>query len=102
MPTVEYLLSEKLFANIAVGWEKDEDAGIENEYYIGPSVGYKILAGPKHHLKSEAGIDYVGEDFLAAETIDYTRGRVLSEYEYAFNEKTKLTQKVEYLKCSDH
>lgn len=93
----EYSFTDKIFMNVIAGWEKDEPSGLDNEYYIGPSAGYKILAGPKHHLKGEAGLDYVKEENTSGEDEDYTRGRVLAEYEYTVNDKTKLLQKAEYL-----
>ncbi len=82
--------------------EKNEFAGIDNEYYIGPSIGYNVLTGPKHHIKSEAGLDYVKEEFSTGEDDDYARGRVLGEYEYTFTEKTKFSQLAEYLHDFDN
>jgi putative salt-induced outer membrane protein len=92
-----YLFTKRLYVAGIVGWEKDEFAGIDNRYYIGPAVGYKFLTGPKHFLLGETGIDYVKEEYTDNTDNDFARGRVYGEYEYAFSEKTKFKETLEYL-----
>lgn len=98
---VEYLLSERLYAAGIAGLEKDEFAGIDSRYYLGPGVGYKLLTGPKHFLKGEAGLDFVMEEYTDGSDSDYLRGRAFGLYEYSFSEKNKFSQSLELLNDLD-
>ncbi len=98
---LEYSLTERLYAAAYGGWLRDEFAGIDDRYYIGPAVGYKFLIGPKHFLSAEAGVDYVKEDYVDDTEDDYTRGRAFGEYAYALTEKTRFSQSLEYLHAFD-
>ena len=92
-----YLLNERIYAALIAGWEKDVFAGIEARYYLGPAIGYKFLIGPKHFLLSEVGLDYVTETYTDNTDDDFIRGRTFGEYAYAFSEKTKFKQTLEFL-----
>lgn len=94
----DYKLSEHSYMAVITGWMRDEFAGIENRYYIGPALGYSFLTGPKHILKSEAGVDYVKEEYIDGSEDDFLRGRIFAEYNYHFSEKNKFLQSVEYLR----
>ncbi len=96
-----YLFTEKFYTSLIAGWEKDKFAGIDAKYYIGPALGYKFLIGPKHFFLIEAGVDYVQEEYTDDTDDDFSRGRVFTEYEYAFTEKNKFSQSVEYLSNFD-
>ncbi len=93
----DYLLSERIFAGLAVGWLKDKFSGIDARYYGGPVAGYKALIGPKHFLKAEAGLDYVKEEYTNNTESDFLRGRAFGEYDYHFTKVNKFLQSVEYL-----
>lgn len=98
---LNYLFTEKFYTSLIAGWEEDEFAGIDAKYYIGPALGYKFLIGPKHFFLAEAGVDYVKEEYTDDTDDDFARGRVFTEYEYAFTEKNKFSQSVEYLSNVD-
>lgn len=91
------LLSKRLYTALIAGWSKDQFAGIDSRYYIGPALGYKVLTGPRHLLQAEAGLDYVTEEYTDDTDNDFWRGRAFAEYEYAFTEKNRFSQSVEYL-----
>lgn len=101
---VDHLISERVYAALIAGWLKDLFAGIDARYYVGPAVGYKIFVGPKHFLKTEAGVDYVSEEYrtVPKTDADYARGRVFGEYGYDFTETNKFLQSVEYLHDFDN
>lgn len=93
----DYLFSEHIYAGIAVGWFKDKFAGIDARYYAGPVAGYKVLVGPKHFLKTEAGLDYVTEEYTNNTESDFLRGRAFGAYEFHFTALNKFSQSLEYL-----
>jgi len=93
----DYLFSEHVYAGIAVGWFKDKFAGIDMRYYAGPVAGYKVFIGPKHFLKTEAGLDYVTEEYTNNTESDFLRGRAFGAYEFHFTELNKFSQSLEYL-----
>ena len=95
--SVNYLFAERFYLGVIAGWLKDEFSGIDSRYYLGPSAGYKFLVGPKHLLVGEAGINYVNEKYIDDTDEDYGAGRAFSEYEYAFTEKNKFSESVEFL-----
>jgi putative salt-induced outer membrane protein len=94
---LEYLVTEQLFSSIMAGWLKDEFSGIYSRYYLGPGVGYKFLAGPKHFLEGELGVNYVTDEYTDDTEADYMQGRAFGKYEYAFTKKNKFSQSVEFL-----
>ena len=94
---LEYLFTNRLYSFAAAGWSQDEFAGIDSRYYVGPGVGYKFLAGPKHIFLGEVGVNYVKEEYTDDTDEGYFEGRAYASYEYAFTEKNKFSQSVEYL-----
>lgn len=99
---LDYVLTERLYASAYGGWLRNEFNGIADRYYIGPAMGYKFYLGPKHFLKTEAGVDYVKEDYVDNTDDAYMRGRAFGEYTYVFTEKTRFSQKLEYLHSFDN
>jgi putative salt-induced outer membrane protein len=99
---MEYSLTERFYTLAYGGWLRDEFAGIDDRYYIGPAVGYKFLIGPKHFLSAEAGVDYVKEDYVDNTDDDYMRGRAFGQYAFALTEKTRFSQSLEYLHAFDN
>ena len=93
----DYLFTNRLYSFVAAGWSQDEFAGIDARYYAGPGVGYKFFAGPKHVLLGELGANYVYENYTNGTDEAYIEGRAYASYEYAFTEKNKFSQSVEYL-----
>lgn len=93
----DYLLTERSYAALIGGWNKDNFAGIDSRYYAGAVSGYKLLEGPTHLWAAEAGADYVAEEYTDDTDRDYPRGRIFTEYQYLFTEKNRFLQSVEYL-----
>ncbi len=94
---LDYLLTERLFSALIAGWLKDEFAGIESRYYLGPAVGYGFLNGPRHFLVGEVGVNYVTEEYIDGTEEDYLEGRASGQYQYAFTEKNRFSQSLEFL-----
>ncbi len=99
---LEYAISERFYTAVYGGWLRDKFTGIDDRYYIGPAVGYKFLIGPKHFLSAEAGVDYTSEDYTDNTSDDYMRGRAFGEYAFAFTDKTRFSQSLEYLHAFDN
>ncbi len=94
---LNYLFTERFYSAFIAGWGKDKFAGIDSEYRVGPAVGYKLLDGPKHFLSSEAGVNYVNKEYTHGTEEENLGGRAFAEYKYAFTEKNRFSQSVEYL-----
>lgn len=58
---------------------------------------YRLLTGPKHLLVGEAGLNYVKEEYTDNTDKEYLGGRAFVRYEYAFTEKNKFSQSLEFL-----
>ncbi|MGD2271598.1 MAG: DUF481 domain-containing protein [Desulfobacterales bacterium] len=94
---LSYLFTQRIYGAVAGGWLQDEFAGFDARYYIGPLIGYKFLAGPKHFLTGEAGANYAREEYTDDNDKDFLEGRAFGRYEYVFTKKTKFSQSMEYL-----
>ena len=94
---LDYAFTNRLYTFGIGGWLKDEFAGFDTRYYVGPGIGYKFLAGPKHLLVGEAGANYAREEYTDNTDQDYLEGRVFGKYEYAFTEKNRFSQSLEFL-----
>jgi putative salt-induced outer membrane protein len=94
---LDYEVSEKLYYYALGGWLQDEFAGIDKRLYLGPGAGYNIWTGEKHYLSIEGGLDYAQEDYTDGTDSSFMEGRLLGNYEYIFNPKTKFSQTAEYL-----
>ena len=57
------------------------------------------MIGPKHFLLGETGLNYAYEDYSDPDQDNeqYLEGRLFGKYEWAFTEKTKFSQGLEYL-----
>jgi putative salt-induced outer membrane protein len=94
---LDYLFTDQLYAAGIAGWLKDEFAGIEAKYYIGPAVGYRLFTGPKHFLLGELGLNYAMEEYINNTDAEFIEGRAFGKYEYAFTKKNKFSQSLEFL-----
>ncbi len=92
-----HLFSRRFYSYLNAGWAKDTFAGLDSRIYGGPGMGYKILPGPQHFLSTEAGLNYVTEQYTNNTKADFIAGRFFGKYEFAFNETSKFAQSLEYL-----
>ena len=95
----DYAINERWYAYGLGSWLRDKFAGFDNRATIGPGAGYKFLIGPKHFLIGEAGLNYAYEDYSDSDedTSRFLEGRLFGNYEWAFTDKTKFSQGLEYL-----
>jgi putative salt-induced outer membrane protein len=93
----DYLLTERWYAYLNAGWAKDTFAGLDSRIYAGPGAGYKLLAGPRHFLAAEMGLNYTTEEYTDDTEEDFIAGRLFGKYEFAFNETNNFSQSLEYL-----
>jgi putative salt-induced outer membrane protein YdiY len=82
---------------VNAGWQQNKFAGIDEQVYGGVGVGYKFLDGPNNFLIGELGVMYVSDTFTDKTRKDYPSGRAFAKYVYAFTEKNKFSQSLEYL-----
>jgi len=105
---LDYKFTPRAYTFGLASWLMDKFAGLDSRYIFGAGAGYKVLAGPKHTLLFEAGLNYTLEKFTdkylttkflpETETEnDYLGGRTFSEYGYSLTEKNKFTAWIEYL-----
>ena len=94
---LDYLFTEHWYAYVLGTWLKDEFAGFDDRYSVGPGAGYKILIGPKHFLLAEAGLNYTHEDYVVQRGESFVEGRAFGKYEYAFTKKNRASLSSEYL-----
>jgi putative salt-induced outer membrane protein len=92
-----YLISQKVYTYGQVGWFKDKFAGFDNRYYGGAGAGYKFFDGPKHFLDAELGLNYTFEEYVDNTEDDFPEARAFGKYEFAFNEKNRFSQSLEFL-----
>lgn len=94
---LDYRIESRLYTFADVQWLRDVFANIDDRYYLGAGLGYKILAGPSHILDAEGGINYTMDSYSDNTDNNYTGGRIFAKYAYLFSEKNKFEQTVEYL-----
>jgi putative salt-induced outer membrane protein len=94
---LDYLYTDRLYFYGLAGWLKDTFAGIDNRYYGGPGAGYKFLTGPRHFLLGELGLNYAKEDYTDGTDGDFLQGRAFGQYAWAFTDKTRFSQDLEFL-----
>ena len=100
---LDYLISSRLYSFADVLWLQDEFANIDDRYYLGAGLGYKILAGPTHILNTEAGVNYTMDTYTTPDPDNnYLGGRIFGKYTYNFTAKNKFEQAVEYLHDFDN
>lgn len=94
---LNYLFSGGAYAFADAGWNKNEFAGIDRRLYGGLGAGYAFLGGPTQLLVGEIGVHYVTDEYTDSTDKDYAEGRAFGKYTYAFTEKTKFSQSLEFL-----
>ncbi len=94
---LDYRIDSRLYTFTDAMWLQDEFANIDDRYYLGAGLGYKIIDGPEHTLDSEAGINYTLDSYNDNTEKNYAGGRLFGKYSYNFTDKNKFEQAVEYL-----
>jgi putative salt-induced outer membrane protein len=94
---LDFALSERLYAFGNAGWRRDRFAGLDDRYVAGVGGGYRILAGPRHFLAGEFGFTHVTDRYTTGERQDFLSGRAFTRYLFAFTERSRFSQTVEFL-----
>jgi len=94
---VDWLYTESTYLFGLGGWSRNRFAGIDRRYYGGGGAGRRFLDGPKHFLSGEAGLNVTREEYVNGTGSDFLTGRAFARYEYAFTEKSRFLQSLEYL-----
>lgn len=94
---VNYVLLNGIYSFAVGGWQQNEFAGIDRRLYGGLGAGYAFLDGPHNFLVGEIGVNYSADEYTDATDRDYPEGRAFGKYAYAFTDKTRFSQSVEFL-----
>lgn len=94
---LDWMQTARMYYYVLGGWSKDRFAGIDQRYYAGGGAGRKFLDGPKHFLAGEAGLNYTREEYIDGSDSGFLTGRAFAKYEYAFTEKNRFLQSMEFL-----
>jgi putative salt-induced outer membrane protein len=94
---LDYQFTPRLYSFINAGWLQNKFTGVDERVYGGVGAGYKFLDGPSNFLIGELGVTYVADKYTDDTEKDYPGGRAFTKYTYAFTEKNRFTQSVEYL-----
>jgi putative salt-induced outer membrane protein len=94
---LDYLFTPRIYSFAIGGWQQNRFAGVDEHLYGGVGAGYKFLDGPKNFLVGELGVQYVSDKYTDNTKKDYPSGRAFAKYTYAFTEKNKFSQSLEYL-----
>lgn len=94
---LDYKNTERLYSFVTAGWQQNKFAGVDEHVYGGVGEGYKFLDGPAHFLVGELSVRYVTDKYVDMTKDDYAGGRAFAKYIYAFTEKNKFSQSLEYL-----
>jgi putative salt-induced outer membrane protein len=99
----DYSINDRLYCYGLGSWFQDKFSGFDHRVGIGPGLGYRLLVGPAHFLSVEGGLNYTYENYTDPEEDDdgFWEGRLFTKYEWAFTEKTKFSQRLEYLQSSE-
>jgi|APFre7841882630_1041343.scaffolds.fasta_scaffold21527_1 putative salt-induced outer membrane protein len=83
------------------GWLKNTFSGINNIYNFGVGAGYKLLVGPAHFLRGEAGIGYTTEQDIQLGVIapyrNYASARAGLGYTWQFTKTAAFTNDFNFL-----
>jgi len=99
---LDYQNTQRLYSFVNAGWQQNRFAGVDEHMYGGVGAGYKFLDGPKNFLVGELGVQYVSDKYTDDTTKNYPGGRAFAKYTYAFTEKNKFSQSLEYLNDFDN
>ncbi len=93
---LDFNATERAYFYGMAGWLRDEFAGIDDRYYIGPGLGYKFANGPRHFFSTELGASYAKEEYIDGTDSDFMEGRASGQYEFQIDKRLKFGQLVEY------
>ncbi len=94
---LDYQYTQRLYSFVNAGWQQNRFAGVDEHVYGGLGAGYKFLDDPANFLIGELGVMYVADKYTDNTKKDYPGGRAFAKYTYAFTEKNKFSQSLEYL-----
>jgi putative salt-induced outer membrane protein len=94
---LDYQNTKRLYSFVNAGWQKNRFAGVDGHIYGGAGAGYKFFDGPANFLIGELGVMYVTDKYTDKTKKNYPGGRAFAKYTYAFTEKNKFSQSLEYL-----
>ena len=88
----DYKISERLYANLLVGWERDPFAGFEGRTSESVGVGYRFLTGPTMTLDADIGVAARQTRFLATGDESTVGARLGLRYEWTLSPDTVFTE----------
>ena len=94
-------LTERLDVFVGASYLRNKFSGINNLYSFDTGAGYKLLLGPVHFLRAEAGVGYTREEDIILDVVTPSRGyanaRAGLAYKWQFTKNAAFTNDFGYL-----
>lgn len=68
----------------------NEFAGIDDRISVDTGLGFRVLTGPAHRLRTDAGLGYSHEDRLGGEDLSFALATAGAQYEWTVNRLVTL------------
>ncbi len=90
-------LTKRVDVFVGSGYLRNRFAGFNSLISGDAGAGYKLLAGPVHMLRAEAGFGYTREDQLIGDNRSYASARAGLGYKWQFSKAADFTNDFSYL-----
>jgi len=90
-------LTDRVDVFVGTGYLKNRFAGLNSLISGEGGAGYKILTGPEHLLRADAGLGYTREDRLTAGNRSYASARAGLAYKWQFSKSAAFTNDLSHL-----
>lgn len=91
-----YNISDRLFALLALSYEKDEFSGFESRFSQSLGLGYKVLTGPDLILTLEGGPALRQTKFTNGLQDNSLAARIAGDFKWQFSPSISLTENASY------
>jgi putative salt-induced outer membrane protein len=94
-------LTDRIDVFVGAGYLRNRFSGIDNMYNFDAGAGYKLLKGPAHFLRAEAGVGYtIEEDIILGILVpsrNYATARAALNYKWQFSKTAAFTNDFTFL-----
>jgi|GEM_PF-377858 len=89
--------TDKLYGYAEVGYLHDRIAGLNTQLTPGVGLGYQWIESPALNFDTEAGVNYVYEDYEGSGVDQKADGRLAYHVDHKFNDTVSVFHDLEYL-----
>lgn len=83
-------VSPRLDAFARAEYLVNEFAGIDDRISVDVGLGYRVLTGPGHRLRSDAGVGFSSEDRIRSDDLSFALATIGARYEWTINSIVSL------------